>query len=156
MHVECASHIPVIVDLLTTTGAVSISQTLLVNHTMLHLVMSGNDIGDEGIITIASTLRNSCITVLSVEECGITFAGVRSLATALLVNKSIRILALCDNSITINGAHLIMQSAVDNGVCQYVRINGEYWEDHEVKKMMTILYDRVRQYINNVMLYDND
>ena len=117
--------------------------------------MSGNNIGDEGIITIASTLRNSCITVLSVEKCGITFAGVRSLATALSVNQSIRILALYDNSITINGAHVIMQSAVDNGVCQYVRINGEYWDDHEVKKMMTILYDRVRQYVYNIMLCDS-
>ena len=140
---------------MTTTGAVSISQTLLINHTLLHLVMSGNNIGDEGIITIASTLRNSCITVLSVEKCGITFAGVRSLATALSVNQSIRILALYDNSITINGAHVIMQSAVDNGVCQYVRVNGEYWDDHNIKEMMTILYDRVRQYINNIMLQNS-
>ena len=134
--------------ILIATGAISISQTLMVNHTLRHLIMAGNSIGDEGIIAMASTLSNSCITVLSVEECGITFAGVRSLATALLVNQSIRILALHDNSITINGAHLIMQSAVDNGVCQYVRINGEYWDDYEVKKMMTILYDRVKRYVN--------
>ena len=136
-----------------TTGAVSVSQALMVNQTLLQLIMNGNTIGDDGIIAIAATLGNSNITVLSVEECGITFAGVKSLATALSANQNVRIIGLYNNSITVDGAHLIMQSAVDNGVCQHVRISGEYWDDHKVKEMMTILYDRERQHVK-VMFCD--
>ena len=56
------------------------------------------------------------------------------------------------NPITLEGARLILQSAVDNGVCQQVEIYDELLdrcEDHrnddEVKKMMAILEQRKQQ-----------
>ena len=115
--------------LMITTGAISISQALMVNQTLLELYMSGNDIKDEGITAIAGSLSNSNITVLGVVRCGITFTGVRSLAAALSTNQYIRILRLLDNPITVDGARLIMKSAVDNGVCEDVGIGGEHWSD---------------------------
>ena len=135
-----------------TTGAISISQALMVNQTLLELYMGINNITDDGITAIAGSLRSSSITKLYVMNCGITFTGVRPLAAGLSTNQSIRILWLWDNPITVDGARLIMKSAVDNGVCEYVGINNEYKDDDEVKEMKTILNDRRRQDVRNYVV----
>ena len=69
-----------------TTGAISISQALMVNQTLLELHMYGNKIGDDGITAIAESLSNSNITLLNVGECGIGLVGVKFLAVALSSN----------------------------------------------------------------------
>ena len=138
-----------------TSGAISISQALMVNQTLRELHIWGNDIKDEGITAIAGSLSNSSITVLHVERCGITFTGVRSLAAALSTNQNIGILGLDGNPITVDGARLIMKSAVDNGVCEIVGIDNEYLKDDQVKEMMTILYDRRRQDVRNYVVWCN-
>ena len=115
-----------------TTGAISISQALMVNQTLLELIINDNHIGDDGIIAIASSLSNSSITLLHVDECGITVVGVRSLAEAISSNQNIRELSLECNPITVDGACLIMKAAVDNAVCEYVGIDFEYY-DNEVE-----------------------
>ena len=134
-----------------TTGAISISQALMVNQTLLELHMEGNDIKDEGITAIAGSLSNCSITVLGVQRCGITFTGVRSLAAALSTNQNIRRLLLVGNLITVDGACLIMKSALDHGVCEYVGIDHEY-KDDQVKEMRTILDDRRRQDVRNYVV----
>ena len=134
-----------------TTGAISISQALMVNQTLLELDMENNNITDDGITAIAGSLRSSSITVLNVRKCGITFTGVTSLAAALTTNQSITELWLYDNPITVDGARLIMKSAVDNGVCEIVYIDDEYKDDDEVKEMKTILDDR-RQNVRNYVV----
>ena len=136
-----------------TTGAISISQALMVNQTLLELYMGGNHIGDDGITAIAASLSYSSITVLDVFGCGISVVGVRSLAEAISSNQNIRSLWLSNNPITVDGARLIMKAAVDNAVCEYVEIGSEYYDD-EVMRMMSILDDRskqdVRSYFHNV------
>ena len=103
------------------------------------LDMSGNnDIGDDGITAIARTLNNSQIAKLYVSRCGITFTGAKSLAAELLVSESIKILDILGNPITVEGARLILQSAVNNEICEQVIIE-DYQDDDEVKKMMNIL-----------------
>ena len=134
-----------------TTGTISISQALMVNQTLLELYMGGNNITDDGITAIAGSLRSSSITELNVSSCGITFTGVTSLAAALTTNQSITRLRLWDNPITVDGARLIMKSAVDNGVCETVGIDYEYQND-EVKEMETILNDRRRQDVRNYVV----
>ena len=135
-----------------TTGAISISQALMVNQTLLELRMENIQIGDDGITAIAG--RNSSITLLSVYGCGISIVGVRSLAEAISSNQSIRILWLENNPITVDGIRLIMKAAVDNAVCKGVWINSKYYDDNEVKRMKNILDDRrkqdVRSYFHNV------
>ena len=135
-----------------TTGAISISQALMVNQTLLELNMLSNDIGDEGITAISSSLNQSSLTKLYVMSCGITFTGVRSLAAVLATNHNIRELWLYGNRITVDGARLIMKSAVDNGVCENVWIDDEYKDDDEVKEMETILDDRSRQNVRNYVV----
>ena len=100
-----------------TTGAISISQALMVNQTLLELWMQNNQIGDDGITAIAGSLSNSSITLLIVIGCGISVVGAR----------------------------LIMKSAVDSAVCKYVVIGDDYDDDDEVKRMRSILNDRIRQ-----------
>ena len=101
-----------------TTGAISISQALMVNQTLLELDMSGNKIGNDGITAIAGSLSNSSITVLGVRRCNISFVGVKSLADALSTNQNIKELWLQGNSITVDEDRLILKSAVNNGVCE--------------------------------------
>ena len=130
------------VAIVITTGAISISQALMVNKTLLELHMAFNRFGDDGITTLAGSLSNSSIALLDVRQCGISVVGVRSLAVAF---QCIKKLYLSGNPVTVDGAHLIMKSAVENGVCEYVEIDGEYENDKEVKKMTSILDDRRRQ-----------
>lgn len=117
----------------------------MVNNVLQVLNLCGNDIGDDGITAIAEALQHSGITELYVRGCGITFSGAKPLATALKINHTIIKLRIADNFITVEGANLILQSAVDNGVCQEVWINDEYWSDSTVKNLMRILENRGKQ-----------
>ena len=128
-----------------TTGAISISQALMVNQTLLELGIPENNIGDDGITAIAGSLNYSSVTELSVYGCSFSFAGTKSLAEVLSTNQKIRNLYLWGNPITVDGARLITKCAVDNGVCEYVGVSKKYENDEEVKKMMAILKDRSRQ-----------
>ena len=100
-----------------TTGAISISQALMVNQTLLELHMRDNQIHDDDITAIAGSLSNSSITLLDVKWCDISVVGAR----------------------------LIMNSAVDSAVCKQVIVDRKYYDDDEVKRMRSILKDRRRQ-----------
>jgi len=135
-----------------TTGAICICEVFMGKCSLQVLDMSYNNIGDDGITAIVGTLSNSQISELDVSWCGITLTGARSLAEGLLVNNSVMILNVSDNTFTVEGARLIMQSAVDNGVCQEVIFGDEFiFEDEEyqnddvMKIMMTILEQRRKE-----------
>jgi len=134
-----------------TAGAISISKMMMVNHSLQTLYMEDNNIGDDGISAIAGALGNCKINILDITGCGITLTGVRSLATALSSNHTIRALCLEHNCITLEGALLIVKSAVYNMVCQHVFIDDEYKND-EVKMMMNILENRRRQKVRDCVL----
>ena len=131
-------------------GAISISKMMMVNHSLQELSISFNDFGDDGISAIADALGvcNCKIDTMDVISCSITLTGATSLAAALSSNHTIRELRLWKNAITIEGALLLVKSAVDNTVCQRVEIDGEYYND-EVSKKMKILKDRVRKEVRN-------
>ena len=134
-----------------TTGAISISKMMMVNHSLQELYMGANNIGDSGISAIAKALGNCMIETLDVKSCNITLYGAATLAAALSSNHTIRVLGLHNNAITVEGALLIVKSAVDNTVCQYVGIDNEYKND-EVKKMMNILEDRRIQNVRDCVV----
>ena len=127
-----------------TTGAISISNMMMVNHSLQVLNMRDNSIGNDGISAIARELGNCKINDLDVSQCDITLTGARSLATALSSHPTIRELYLWGNPITVEGAQLIVEAAVHNTVCQDVDIDDEYKND-KVKEMLTILEDRRKQ-----------
>ena len=129
-------------SLLILIGAICISEVFLTKTSLRCLNMSRNNIYDGGITAIAGALSHSLIDTLCVDRCGITFVGAQSLAAGLLVNNSLKRLELQENYITVEGTHLILQSAVDNENFQTLKINESYSEDDEVKKMMKILKNK--------------
>ena len=133
-----------------TTGAISISNMMMVNHSLQELLMGGNNIGNDGISAIARVLSNCKINGLYVYQCGITVTGARSLATALSSHPTIRVLSLEYNLITEEGAQQILEAAVNNTVTIKVDIDDEY-ENDRVKEMLSILENRreheVRDYV---------
>ena len=98
--------------------------------------------GDDGITAIAAALGKSKIWDLSVEMCSISVTGAKNLASALSTNQTIKVLYLHANPITVEGARLVLQSAMNNKVCEYVSINDHYESDSEVMKMMATLKTR--------------
>ena len=128
--------------LLITTGARCIVELLKVNNILQELYMGGNSIGDDGISVIAGALGKSKIRILYVRGCGITDIGAKQLATGLLFNSSIAELNVENNPITVEGAYLILQSAVNNQVCTLVGIDDKHKTDSEVRKMINILETR--------------
>jgi len=138
-----------------TTGAICISE-VLGKCSLKDLNMSlNNNIGDFGISVVAAALSNSQISKLDVGRCGITLIGAKLLAEGLQVNNSIRILCVWGNPITMEGARLILLSAVYNGVCQEVKVDNDYIND-EVKMMMTILEQRKIQEVGGCVMWRND
>ena len=109
--------------------------------------MGRNNFGDDGITAIAGALGKSRIKVLNIWKCDITIMGAEELSTVLSTNQTIKALNLYDNPITVEGARLMLLSAVNNKVCEKVTVNDEccsddYSSDKEVQKMMTILQTR--------------
>ena len=60
-------------------------------------------------------------------------------------------LGMIGNAIGVEGARVILQSAVNNEACQAnIRIDDEYSRDSEVKTLMNIMEDRRRMKKNMV------
>ena len=133
-----------------TTGVISISK-MMVNHSLQHLHMKNNSIYNDGISTIAGALGHGKINSLDVSGCGITLTGAKSLAAALSSNHTITELWLSNNPITVEGALLIVKSAVNNTVCQCVVIDDKYVND-EIMKMMDILWCRSIQHVRDCVV----
>ena len=90
IHEEGASHIA---EVLNNTSIVS------------ELWLYGNPIGDKGLQTIFNSLKqNNTLKILNVSDCGMTDAGVPSLAEAMNINITIEELYIFgNNAITDNG-----------------------------------------------------
>ena len=104
----------------TTTGAISISGMIKINHTLQVLNISRNPIGDKGISAIAKNLDNAMISKLNLYKCNITVNGAKSLAEGLMNNQTIKPLDVMSNDITVKGTILILKRAVANRVCEEV------------------------------------
>ena len=135
-----------------TTGAISISEMIKINHTLQLLDILGNPIGDEGMAAIATNLKNSMISKLYVRSCEITVTGAKSLAGCLVNNNNIKLLNVWGNDITVNGAIAILEAAVSNNVCEEVTIDNKYKSDDKVKEMMSILEERKRQEVGSIIV----
>ena len=61
---------------IVTTGASCVGELLKVNNSLQELVMGGNQIGDDGMSSVADGLQcNNTLTKLDVEECGFSVKG---------------------------------------------------------------------------------
>ena len=125
---------------LFTAGATSVAELIRTKSTLNLLMLSANNLGDDGITAIAGAVGKSNIDTLEICECGITVTGAKVLAQSLLYNKSITTLVMWKNPITLEGARVILESAVGNGVCHSVSIDIHlYGDNDEVQSMMKTL-----------------
>ena len=131
-----------------TTGAINISNMMMMNYSLQVLIMDQNNIGDDGISAIARGLGNCKINELYVSRCGITVTGVRILAASLSFHPTIRKLWLLGNLITEEGAQQILEAAVNNTVTTHVYIDDKYKND-KVKEMLAILENRREQEVRD-------
>jgi len=73
---DCYLQLCVIVIVVVTTGANCLSELLKVNDSLQELDMSENDIGDEGISSVAEGLKcNKTLTELDIARCGLSVKG---------------------------------------------------------------------------------
>ena len=124
---------------------------MMENHSLEELNIEQNNIGNDGISTIAEALSMCKISHLNVSGCGITLIGAKSLAAAISSSYTIRELKLYNNPITVEAALLLVISAVHNTVCQHVWIDDEYKND-EIRKMMNILMGRRTQEVRDFVI----
>ena len=136
---------------MVTTGAISISNMMMVNHSLQELYMNSKNIGDDGISAIARGLGNCKINILQVSRCGITVTGARTLAKALSSHPTIKRLSVWGNFITVEGAQVILEAAVNNTVTIYMSIDDKYEHDDKVKEMLTILENRREQEVRDCL-----
>ena len=134
-----------------TTGAISISNMMMVNHSLQELYLSKNSIGNDGISAIARELRSCNINTLDVRDCGITLTGARLLAESLTPHVTIRELWLKHNPISVEGAQLIVEAAVYNRVTLHMYIDSKY-KSGKMKEMLTILYNRMEQEVKDYVV----
>jgi len=136
----------VITDMIT-VGAIYIAKLVKTKHTLDVLALSENNLGDDGITAIAGALGKCNINKLFIDECGFTLTGAKALAESLLVNKSITLLTLLKNPITVEGAREIIESIVGNGaLCPSMMIDNHLYEDDdEAQLMMEVLQMRKRR-----------
>lgn len=116
-----------------------------VNHTLLVLNISENQIGDVGIAAIAGALTYATINELNISMCSITITGAKSLAAGLLSNHTLKSLNVESNDITVDGSVAILEAAVMNKICKEVWINYKYKSADKVKEIMTVLKARKEQ-----------
>ena len=127
-------------------GAAYIAKLVRTKPSLSVLTLGKNNLGDDGIAAIAKPLGKSTIDSLEFDECGITVLGAKVLAKSLLINKSITRLDMLNNPITLQGAHMILQSAVGNGICSFVLIDKLiYTDDDEARLMIETLQVRERK-----------
>ena len=136
-------------------GAISIAEMIMINRSLQVLNISANFIGDEGITAIAKTLKIAGISVLNAQECGITAFGAKSLARGLIYNCTMKSMDVQFNDITVDGAVVILEAAVANGVCHEIKIDNDHKSDKRVGNMNSVLEGRNKQKVVMYTFVDN-
>ena len=113
----------------------------MTNHSLKHINISQNNIGDDGITAFAGAINSSSqISFLDISECGIHLIGARAIArlmTRLLTNGSLEFLDLSGNHFTGEGMSIILQLVSDSGFYRHnlscVKYSwGKWWYMHMV------------------------
>jgi len=121
------------------------SEALKVNQTLETLGFSQNSlIGDDGLAAIAGVLGTCKLTLLDLQDCDITLTGAKLLADGLQSIKQKFALSLWGNAITVEGAHLILQSAVESKAPIRVWVDDDCRDDQKVEEMLNLLEEKCK------------
>ena len=87
-------------------GGKAIGEALMVNRYLQVLKLCGNPIS-VGVVHITESLkRNHSLLEINLGNCGITEKGGKGTGDALMVNRSLQVLNLCDNPISTGVVHI--------------------------------------------------
>ena len=79
---------------IVTTGASCVGELLKVNNSLQELVMADNQIGDDGMSSVADGLQcNNTLTKLNVQGCGFSVKGT------VVYNNLFKIIRSCSNTL---------------------------------------------------------
>ncbi|KAK2089223.1 NACHT, LRR and PYD domains-containing protein 13 [Saguinus oedipus] len=112
-HPECAlQRLELWFCQLGARGCRHLSDALLQNRTLMHLNLSKNCLGDEGVKFLCEALgRPDCnLQSLNLSACSFTREGCQELATALKHNRNVEILDVGENDLRDDGAKLLCEA----------------------------------------------
>ncbi|XP_043852217.1 NACHT, LRR and PYD domains-containing protein 3-like [Dromiciops gliroides] len=112
---------------LTSVSCEYLSFALISNQNLTHLDLSGNDLGDNGIMLLCEALGNQYCSInsLQLRSCGLTSSGCQDLSTALKKNRSVTHLNLADNALGNHGVTLLCEAlGYPNCLLQELKLQG--------------------------------
>nr|XP_003944098.1 NACHT, LRR and PYD domains-containing protein 5 [Saimiri boliviensis boliviensis] len=96
---------------LTATGCQSLASALITNHSLTHLCLSNNNLGNEGVTLLCRSLRlpHCGLQRLMLNHCNLDTAGCGFLALTLLGNARLMHLSLSMNPLEDSGVKLLCE-----------------------------------------------
>uniref|UniRef100_A0A2K6TAP9 NLR family pyrin domain containing 5 n=1 Tax=Saimiri boliviensis boliviensis TaxID=39432 RepID=A0A2K6TAP9_SAIBB len=94
---------------LTATGCQSLASALITNHSLTHLCLSNNNLGNEGVTLLCRSLRLPHCGLQRLNHCNLDTAGCGFLALTLLGNARLMHLSLSMNPLEDSGVKLLCE-----------------------------------------------
>ena len=108
---------------ITNEGTKNITKAIQVNTTLRKLDISNNILSDDGATAIGNCLKcNSCLLELYISHIGITNKGTKEIADAIQINSTIQNIDISKNYISIEGLVYFMEAVKNNCTLQVVNI----------------------------------
>ena len=108
---------------ITNEGTKNITKAIQVNTTLRKLDISNNILSDDGATAISNCLKcNSCLLELYISHIGITNKGTKEIADAIQINSTIQNIDISKNYISIEGLVYFMEAVINNCILQVVNI----------------------------------
>ena len=108
---------------ITNKGTMNIIEAIQVNTTLKKLDISNNILSDDGATAISNCLKcNSCLLELYISHTGITNKGTKEIADAIQINSTLQNIDISKNYITIEGLVYFMEAVKNNCTLQVVNI----------------------------------
>ena len=108
---------------ITNEGTKNLTKAIQVNTTLRKLDISNNILSDDGATAIGNCLKcNSCLLELYISHIGITNKGTKEIADAIQINSTIQNIDISKNYISIEGLVYFMEAVINNCILQVVNI----------------------------------
>lgn len=137
-------------------AAASFSSVFTFNHTLLHLQMGGNHLGDDGAVALAKGLTGAscCLQTLALDWNRISNQGAKALKEALMSNSSLQELDLSGNQIGNEGGVALAEALPFNGTLTGLNLSRNQLQDSAAFAFAEALVG-VNRILKTLLLEDN-
>ncbi|XP_062895668.1 NACHT, LRR and PYD domains-containing protein 3-like [Mobula hypostoma] len=125
---------------LTDSGAEDLASALSTNKSLVELNLSGNELGDSGVILVSAALRNpECeIQKLWLYSVGLTDSGAEDLASDLSTKRSMKVLSLASNSLTDLFVPALRRLVLNLPRLEWIRLAGNQFSETGKKELESL------------------